>query len=113
MGYSTAVGAPHDFKATRGVDFNKAITAQDKDPDTDALTDKDFTDYSGVGEVRESYTGRKMVDITVALTTGLITLSIADTLLDFKAGKYVYTVSITTDTGKIDRYLKGEFILYN
>lgn len=112
MGYTSAEGAPYDFKASRNVDFNKVITAQDKDDDGN-LTDKVFTSYSGVGYVRESPNGRILAVMTVTLTEGQIAISIADTLLTFKAGRYFYDIIITTDTGKKDRYLKGAFILYN
>ena len=87
-------------------DFELYVKAQDE-----SEQDIDFTNYSGKMEIRGSYKSKIVSEFDVTLESGLITISKDAADMNFNPGKYVYDLKLTYPSGKVFRWLYGQFIM--
>lgn len=94
-----------NLKIDQGADYSTSITLTDDDGEIITLNG-----YTGQGQIRKYYTSSTSYDFTVEVTanTGEITISLdANTSNNMAAGRYVYDVELTNDSGVISRVLEG------
>ena len=60
-------------------------------------TDFDFTNYSATMSLKERYDGDSVLDMSIALTTGLIDISKKATGMTIENGLYYYDLKITKE----------------
>lgn len=69
-----------------------------------------LTGYSGAAQLRKHYTSSNAVSFSVTLggADGTLTLSLtANATANITAGRYVYDVELTSNTGTVSRVLEG------
>jgi hypothetical protein len=69
-----------------------------------------LTNYTGAAQMRKHYTSSNAASFTVSLggADGTLTLSMsANATANIVAGRYVYDVELTSNTGVISRVLEG------
>ena len=70
----------------------------------------DLTNYTGAAQMRKHYTSSNAINFSVDLggADGTVTLSLtANAIANIAAGRYVYDVELTSDTGAVSRVLEG------
>lgn len=77
--------------------------------DTDG-TPIDLTNYTGAAQIRKHFTSSNATSFSVTLggVEGTLTLALsANTTANLVAGRYVYDVELTSNTGAVSRVLEG------
>ena len=100
------IGSELNISGKVETDFELYVKVEDE-----SGQDFDFTGYTAKIEIRGSYKSSIISEFTVALETGLITITKADTDMDFKVGQYVYDLKITYPSSKVFRWLYGQFLM--
>ena len=94
----------------QGTDFVADIDVTDSENNP-----LDLTGYTVAGQVRRSYTSKTAVDfhsMVIIADKGQIRISLsAMETEDFKAGRFVYDVEITSDSGIKTRVLEGQITI--
>jgi hypothetical protein len=69
----------------------------------------DLTTYTGASQLRRHYTSSNSVSFNVSLSnTGVVTLALtANQTAALTAGRYVYDVEVTDNSGTISRIVEG------
>lgn len=70
----------------------------------------DLTYYTGAAQLRKHYTSTTATSFTIALggADGTLTMSLsANATANLDAGRYVYDVELTSNTGVVSRVLEG------
>lgn len=88
----------------QGSDFSTTIDILDSDGNA-----VDLSTYTAAGKVKKHYTSLSSVSFTTSLTSsGILTISLAANTSDnLEAGRYVYDVELTSNTGDVTRVLEG------
>jgi hypothetical protein len=88
----------------QGTTFSTSVTLTDEDD-----LPIDLSTYSGAAQFRKHYTSTNAVSFTVSLSnTGIVTLRLnANQTSNVVAGRYVYDVEVTDDTGEVSRIIEG------
>jgi hypothetical protein len=92
----------------QGADYSASIDVTDSDGDT-----IDLSGYTGVGQIRKTYSSSTAVDFTVSIASpasaGTLNIGLSNTQTNaMKAGRYVYDVEITNSGGVKTRVLEGQ-----
>ena len=91
----------------QGSNFSADIDVTDVDGN--AL---DLTNYTVAGQIRRTYTSLTSTDFTASVSSpsnGTVRIELSAAVTGgLKAGRYVYDVEITSDTGVITRVLEGQ-----
>lgn len=69
----------------------------------------DLTTYSASGQIRKHYTSSNSTSFSTALSeSGILTLTLsANSSNNLEAGRYVYDVELTSNTGTVTRIVEG------
>lgn len=70
----------------------------------------DLSNYTGAAQLRKHYTSTTATSFTIALggADGTLTISLtANATANLTAGRYVYDVELTSNTGVVSRVLEG------
>lgn len=89
----------------QGASFSTTTTLTDTDGNP-----IDLTNYSGAAQMRKTYTSSSAVTFNVSLggTLGTVVLSLsANATANVAAGRYVYDVELTDNTGLVSRVFEG------
>ena len=89
----------------QGTDYTTTINLTD---DNDNVVD--LTGYTGVGQMRKTYTSSNSVsfNITLESANGVVVLSLTDTqTANIVAGRYVYDVFVTSPANITSRIVEG------
>lgn len=89
----------------QGASYSTTIDILDEDGEPINLTN-----YTGAAQMRKHYTSTTATSFVVTLggVEGTLTLSMsANTTANLSAGRYVYDVELTSDSGLISRVLEG------
>lgn len=88
----------------QGSDFSTTIDITDSDGNA-----IDLSTYTAAGKIKKHYTSLTSVSFSTNVTaSGILTISLAaNTSDDMEAGRYVYDVELTSNTGSVTRVLEG------
>ena len=88
----------------QGADFTTTITLSEDG------VGADLTGYTGAGQIRKYYTSSTSVDfeVTTSVQDSTVTLQLtSNTTNSMVAGRYVYDVELTNDSGIVSRVMEG------
>lgn len=88
----------------QGSEFSTTIDVLDSDGNA-----VDLSTYTAAGKIKKHYTSLTSVSFTTALSAaGILTISLsANTSDNLEAGRYVYDVELTSNTGDVTRVIEG------
>lgn len=89
----------------QGTDYTTSINLTD---DNDNVVD--LTGYTGVGQMRKTYTSSNAVSFSITLESanGVVVMSLTDTqTAAITAGRYVYDVFVTSPANITSRIVEG------
>ncbi len=88
----------------QGSDFSTTIDITDEDGNA-----IDLSTFTSAGQIRKHYTSLTAVSFSTSGTaSGILTISlVANTSNEMEAGRYVYDIELTSNTGSVTRVLEG------
>lgn len=99
------MGTKLNLLIDQGASFETTLTLTDDNGDVVNLTN-----YTGAGQFRKHYTSSSYTsfDVTLGGANGTITLALtANSTANVTAGRYVYDVEVTDNSGVITRLFEG------
>jgi hypothetical protein len=99
------MGTKLNLVVDQGSSFSTTLNLTDDDGDVINLTG-----YTAAGQLRKHYTSSNSVSFTITLggANGTVTLAMSsNTTANIAAGRYVYDVELTDNTGLVSRLFEG------